>query len=158
MSTYSADEIFQFAIRIEENGRKFYLEMAEKFKSNEKIHALFQELSKQEVEHAIAFETILKSFQDYFSSGSYPEEYFTYLRAYANNSIFSEEILKEEKAKISDLKSAFDFAIRRELESISYYNELKNLVSPEDKDKIEQIIEEERKHFLRLNKQKQELV
>jgi len=158
MSQYSADEIFQFAIKIEENGKNFYTDMAKKFSKNEKISNLFKDLSNQEVEHGNMFSSMLKKFQDYSPSESYPEEYFTYLRAYAENAIFSDEALKREKEKITDLESALNFAIKRELESIHYYNELKNLVSSEDIKNIEQIIEEERKHFSYLNKTKRELV
>ncbi|MDH5717509.1 MAG: ferritin family protein [Spirochaetia bacterium] len=152
MSKYRADEIFQFAIKIEENGKKFYSEMSEKFKNNDKVHELFTDLSKQEVEHKKLFESMLSKFQNYSPEESFPEEYFTYLRSYADSTIFSDEVLKKEKENISDLASALNFAMRRELESINYYNELKNMVPDEDKDKIEQVIQEEKRHFLYLNK------
>ena len=53
--------------------------------------------------------------------------------------------------EISDVESAIDFAIGAELKSIQYYHEIKELVPKKHYDKIDRIIEEERKHFLKLS-------
>ena len=47
-----------------------------------------------------------------------------------------------------------DFAIKRELDSILYYHEIKRLVPVAQHAAIEQIIEEERKHFSALTEMK----
>jgi len=79
---------------------------------------------------------------------SYQGEYAAYLRAYVdNNIIFTKEVMDKELAKVKDTLAAFDFAIKRELDSILYYHEIKRLVPEAQHATIEQIIEEERKHF-----------
>ena len=49
------------------------------------------------------------------------------------------------------------FAIRREIDSINYYNEIKSFVPEEQRNLVEEIIEEERRHFLKLSEFKKKL-
>ena len=157
MSGYSIDEIFQFAIKMEEDGEKFYNRMAEKFKTNARVREVFQDLARQEVEHKNSFESMLKRFQSYSAPENFPEEYFAYIRAFAENAVFNQEKLDGEMQKISDPISALEFAMGRELDAVNYYHELKNLVQDSDKEKIIFIIEEEKRHYLYLNRVKREI-
>ncbi len=82
-------------------------------------------------------------------------EYSAYLRAYVdNNIIFTKEAMDKELAKVKNTVSAFDFAIKRELDSILYYHEIKKLVPATQHATLEQIIDEERKHFTLLTEMK----
>jgi rubrerythrin len=71
-----------------------------------------------------------------------------------NNIIFTKEAMDKELVNVKDTVSALDFAIKRELDSILYYHEIKKLVSTAQHDALEQIIEEERKHFFLLTEMK----
>jgi len=83
---------------------------------------------------------------------SYPGEYGAYLHDYAdNNLIFKKEVMDAEMARITDTLSAIDFAIRRELDSILYYHEIKGFIAKDQHDSIDKIINEERKHFKTLS-------
>ncbi len=150
MSTYNASEVFQFAIRIEENGEKFYRELADQVSDNS-IKNLFNSLAEEEIEHAKLFEEMLISFESYEPSELYPEEYFLYLKAFADNAIFEKEKLDEQIAKINNPIDAIQFAIRLELDSILYYQEMKKLVPPDQHNLLDKILEQERIHFLRLS-------
>ena len=150
MTKYNIDEIFQFAIRIEENGEAFYRDMAKRFESDHEAAELFLQLAEQEIEHKNFFSSLLKSIADY-SSDSYNEEYFLYLRAFADNSIFAGAELKKQLEAINDAKGAIKFAMNRELESVLYYQELKLLVKTEKQGTLDRIIDEEKKHFLKLH-------
>jgi len=157
MVLFNASEIYQFAIKIEENGEKFYKDLARKIE-NEEIKNLFNYLASEEVKHKETFENMLSKIKDYDLSGEYPEEYFTYLRTYANNIVFSEERLNEEIEKIKDIVSALDFGIQKEVETILYYQEIKNLIPKDQHSLIDAIIEEERGHFLKLSQIKENLL
>ena len=50
MSVFEPSEVFQFAIRIEEGGEKFYREMAEKL-NNAEVKTLFSALADEEIKH-----------------------------------------------------------------------------------------------------------
>ncbi len=95
---------------------------------------------------------MLSKIEEYEPFESYPGEYFSYLRAYADNIIFTPQRMEEEMKKITDAASALKFAIGRELDSILYYQEVKNLVPKNQRNIVDKIIEEERKHFMKLTK------
>ena len=149
MSVFGPSEVFQFAIRIEENGEKFYRVMAKKLDDAE-IKSLFSTLADQEVQHKNIYKGMDSKIEDYEPVESYPGEYFSYLRTYADNIIFTPERMDEEMGKIKDVPSALKFAIDRELDSILYYQEVKNLVPENQRGEIDRIVEEERRHFLKL--------
>ncbi|MBN2568462.1 MAG: hypothetical protein JXB42_03420, partial [Deltaproteobacteria bacterium] len=78
----------------------------------------------------------------------YANEYVSYLRNYVDSKIiFTKEAMERELTKIKDVSSALDFAIRREMDSILYYQEIKALVVKDQHKVIDGIIGEERSHF-----------
>ena len=128
---FDPSEVFQLAIRIEENGEKFYRSMADKLQDPE-VKELFTFLADEEVGHKNFYKDILSKIDTFEPYESYPGEYFSYLRAYANNIIFSEKTFEVKLEEIGDALSAIDFAIKAELDSILYYQEIKKL-EPEKK-------------------------
>lgn len=148
-------EVLQFAIKIEENGWEFYRKVADT-SNNEKIKELFIFLADEEIKHKEIFEGMLPEIEKYEPREIYPPEYFAYLRAYADNIIFKKGIDKELSKKLDTL-SIIDFGIRMELDSIAYYHETQNFVPRNQQNVIDRIIEEERKHFVKLSELKKEL-
>ena len=150
MSIFEPNEIFQFAIRIEENGEKFYREMAHKL-NDAAVQELFSALADEEVKHKKTYEKLVSKIEKYEPFESFPGEYFEYLRAYADNHIFTPDILQKEMVKITDASAALQFAIQRELDSILYYEEVKKLVPKNQRETIDKIIDEERRHYMKLS-------
>jgi len=149
MPLFNVSEIFEFAIQIEENGEKFYRKVAQKIE-NQGLKKTFNFLADQEVKHKAVFKEMASELDKYEPPESYPGEYFTYLKSYAENLIFPKE-LEKDSLSANDITSALDFAIRRELDSILYYQDVKGFISKAFENKIEKIIEEERKHFIQLS-------
>ena len=151
MVMFNVSEVFQFAIRIEENGERFYRRVAEKI-DDENIKRIFKYLADEEGRHKEYFESIKSRFdrQEYQTPESYSGEYEAYLKAFVDTRIFDLEKQEEEMLKIDSLLQAIEFALQRELDSILYYQELKGLVPAHQQGLIDTIIEEERKHFLEL--------
>lgn len=149
MGTFSADEIYQFAIRIEENGGKFYRYAAENA-TDAKIKKVLGYMADEELKHRDKFKHMLSEIHDYEPEQSYPQEYFAYIRSYADHVLFSGERMGGELDVVKDVVSALDFGIQRELDSILYYQEIKNLVPQKQHGSIEGIISEERRHFTQL--------
>ena len=148
--SFNVSEILQFAIRIEENGEEFYRLMAQKLKKLE-LRETFTYLADEEVRHRHIFETMASRIVTYEPPESYTEEYFAYLKAYADGYIFTKEKKGKLMArKVKTAKEALDFALGAEVDSILYYLEAKNLVSDDQKGIIDKIIEEERRHYLKL--------
>jgi len=151
MSVFEPSEVFQFAIRIEEGGEKFYREMAKKLPDAE-VKKLFSVLAEEEIKHKKTYQDMVSKIEEYEPAESYPGEYFAYLRAYADNIIFTPQKMEEKIKSITNAKSALEFAIDRELDSILYYEEAKKLVPKNQRVLIDTIIEEERRHFVKLSK------
>ena len=112
-------------------------------------------LAQAEIAHKKTFEGIFAKMEKYSPPESYEGEYSSYLRDYVDsNIIFTREAMDKELSKVKDTMSALDFAIRRELDSILYYHEIKRFVPTAQHVAIDQIIDEERKHFSRLSEAK----
>ncbi|MCM8757065.1 MAG: ferritin family protein [Candidatus Omnitrophica bacterium] len=152
---YSASEVLQFAIRIEENGESFYRKLAEKT-TEPKAKQIFSFLAQQEKQHGKKFKEMLKEVENYQPEEMYPDEYFTYLRSFADNIIFT-SVTDQELSEKPGRAEAIDFAIRRELDSIMYYLETKPLLPAAQRKTVDQIIEEERRHFLQLSNLRKEI-
>ncbi|MBL7136828.1 MAG: ferritin family protein [Candidatus Marinimicrobia bacterium] len=150
MSMFNSSEIYQFAIKIEENGEKFYRQMTEKL-DDPKVKELFTFLANEEVDHKRTFEKMLSKFEDYTPVESYPGEYFAYLKAYADNLVFGFKRFDDDISKIEDAASAVQFAIGKELDTIMYFQEMKNIVPKSELNRINAIINEERKHVVKLS-------
>lgn len=156
MNMFKPDEIYQFAIKIEENGEQFYRKMKDKL-DNEKVCELFEFLAEEEVKHKKTFKGMLSKFEEYEPSESYPGEYFHYLRAYADNLIFNMEKMEEDIKNINNAVAAVNYGIKKELDTIAYYREMENLVKESEISKIDAIIGEERKHVVKLSEIKESL-
>jgi len=156
MAIFEAKEIFKFAIRIEENGEKFY-RFASNLVEDDETKKIFNYLADEEMKHKEIFTDLLSGITKDVSFDNYSDEYFDYLRYYIDNIIFTEEQLKVQEKEVKDVSSAIKFAMQRELDSILYYHEVEKFVSKDKKSLIEKIIAEERKHYAKLSEMKKNL-
>lgn len=153
---FNASEVFQFAIRIEENGGKYYRHFSKTLVDSE-IKNVFSQLADEEIAHKRIFEEMVSKIEKYEPPESYPGEYFAYLRAYADNIVFDQKKLEKELSEIKDAIAAVEFGIRREVDAILYYLEMRNNVAVDHQKEILKIVEEERRHFLKLTELKKKL-
>ena len=128
----------------------FYDRLAEKFDHDESVRELFEDLARQEGDHRHFFENLAHKVQDDAIS-DLPEDYFLYLRAFADNAVFTDKGLERAVSVISDIEGALDFCMKRESDAVSYYTELKMLVLEEERASIDDVIREEKKHYMQLN-------
>jgi rubrerythrin len=151
MKLFESNEIYLFAVRIEENGEKFYRHAAQIAQDKESRN-MFSFLADEEVRHKKTFETMLSKMEKRDIEESYPGEYLAYLQDYLDNKIiFSKTATETEYPEVKDTLSAIEFAIQREMNSVLYYHEVKKFVAPSQQDDIDKIIEEERNHFSQLS-------
>jgi rubrerythrin len=156
MGVFTASDIVEFAIRIEENGAAFY-RFAIQIAKDESTKNLFAQLAKAEDQHKKTFEKIFAAMDKAAPPEAYAGEYAAYLHNYVDNAIiFKKEALDQELAKVKDTMSALDFAIQREMDSILYYHEIKGLVPANEHGTVDLIIEEERRHLAMLSTMKKQ--
>ena len=151
MKIFESQDILLFAKRIEENGERFYQQSAD-WLQDTKAKELFRYLAEEERVHRNVFEGMLSTMQKFDVRESYEGEYLSYLQDYLDRKvIFDSKTAQGELADVQDPVSAIDFAIRREMDAILYFTEVKHFVSEGQQGPIDRILIEERGHFSKLN-------
>ncbi|TYB30721.1 MAG: ferritin family protein [Candidatus Mcinerneyibacterium aminivorans] len=147
-------KIVEFATGIEDAGYEFYNKISSKTK-DPKIKRIFTSLAKAELQHKKTFANMLKDKSVKINTDLFPEEYYF---EYASKVIFDKEKLENEYRMIDSPIDALNFGIRRELDTILYYQELNRMIDENKiETQVENIIKEERKHFMKLTNYKEEL-
>ena len=150
-------DVVNFAVRIEENGERFYREAAETV-PDQSVKELFERLAKEEMGHKKTFEKVLSGLGSYQPPETYEGEYLAYLTAFIDGrAVFKDHPKVPELAKARTVIGALDFAIQRELDSILFYQEMRGFVMGADRTSIvDLIIDEEKTHFAILSKLRRE--
>ncbi|NOX34676.1 MAG: ferritin family protein [Deltaproteobacteria bacterium] len=142
---FNANDIFEMAVKIEQNGAIFYRNAAKQVKGEQHKEFLLG-LAKMEDNHETTFANMQKGLKDQesFSTTFDPDdENALYLKALADTRIFFK---KEQPGK--SLKSILGCAIQAEKDSIAFYLGIKELVPPKlGQSKIDDIIKEEMSHI-----------
>lgn len=145
---FNADEIFEIAERIEENGAKFYTKAAEFFKGTGQDQLLL-DLAKMEKEHKATFAKLRADSAireiDVFDPD---EDVKKYLQAFADGQIFD---INHDPAKLlvgnKTLPEIIRIAIGLEKDSVVFYLGIRDMVPPNlGKNQITKIIAEEKNH------------
>lgn len=155
---FNADEVFQMAEKIEKNGVAFYRKAAEIFSDNSSIQTLMNNLASMEEEHRI----IYAAMRSELSEGEQERTIFDpenqvidYLNAIADKNVFdTSKNMIDELSSNTTIGEVLRLAIGAEKDSIIFYLGMKDMI-PEKrgKAKIDEIIEEEKKHIVMLSKQ-----
>ncbi len=134
----SLEELLGVALKIEGSGYEFYTTLANRGTKNKE---LFKRLAEQEREHMKTFEKIVAQSKE--KSGLQPlnKEAVGYLKIFAETSIFPEI----EQDVPDDLEEALQIALDVEKDSVVFYEELAKYAP--QKETIQKIVEEEKKHF-----------
>jgi rubrerythrin len=142
---FNANDIFEMAIKIEENGALFYRNAAEKVDGQENKQFLL-DLAAMEDGHATTFAAMqkdLKGKETAPTSFDPENENALYLKALADARVFAK---KEEPD--NSFKSILYSAVQAEKDSIVFYLGMKGLVSEQaGKSKLDDIIQEEMSHI-----------
>jgi rubrerythrin len=157
---YSAKEVLDMALRIEENGEFFYSLAAEAAKTD-KVKELFTFLHKEEMQHTRCFKALIKEAGTEKTPDKldpYLEEAYLYLNALADSEVFTDADEGAEFAqKIKSEEEAIDYAIKAEKDALLFYYEISNFIREKDRVVLDKIVGEEKKHLQQLTNIKNEL-
>jgi rubrerythrin len=148
MAQFSVREVVEQAVQTEKVGNEFYSSMAKKFHDKHELKELFELLASQELKHEKVFAELEKQISDGEPEGW--DEVSLYLKALVDSEFF----LGKDKS-LSAIKSvqtaaeAIKFALGFERETLLYYHGLREMIK--EKDIIDEIIKEEKRHILWLN-------
>lgn len=150
---FTGKEVLDMAVRIEENGMKFYADASKAAKSHQ-LKDLFHALSEEEGTHIKMFLELKKILVgDDPSAGfdPYLEDAQQYLKSMADTEVFTNpEAGKEAARSLKDEKEAISMAIGMEKDSLLFYYELERMIRERDRKVIESLIEQEKDHVRKL--------
>lgn len=152
---FNADEMLKIAIRIEENGARFYRKAAER-QSELRNRETLEQLAGMEDTHKMTFEKMRTRISEAEKTQTVFDplnESAQYLAAMADThggegSPAAADALTG-KESITEI---IDIALGLEKESILFYIGLKDMVPPNlGRDRLDDIIRQERQHIIQLN-------
>jgi rubrerythrin len=151
---FNAAEVFRVAIKIEENGKKFY-DHAAKVIDDPVVKKLFEELAVQEVDHKKRFEELKAQLpaQPQTSDVWFPEnEMEAYLKMMADQHVFtSDETLQAALAELKNVRDALKMAIEFEKDSVIFFLSMQEATdNKKDQEMIGLLVKEEQAHLRRL--------
>jgi len=147
----NVSEIIEFAVYIEQNGYKFYVETMKKFK-DERLLKLFQFLADEEFKHESTFKNLLKEVGSVTPHESYPGEYEAYMKDFLKtHALSNDETLKQRLDSIQTIDDAIQVALDFEKDSIILFTMLKKYIEKEKQHFVEAIIQEEVLHIFKIN-------
>ena len=158
---FNAAEVFEIAIQIEENGRKFYEKAQEKIADPE-IRAVFDYLAVEEVKHKMKFEELKAKLPESAKESKVwdPEdETGRYLKMMADMHVFrSEADLERRIGSIGSGAEALNLAIQFEKDSIVFFLAVQEETDEnQGKKLIGQLVKEEQGHLKKLSLQLRKL-
>lgn len=145
---FSFSEALQLAIEREKESQALYQRLSKKT-SNEEIKKIYNFLYSQEVVHEAFFTTILQNTTpEPFPRSAAENEHVIYIIDQLNNTKISARFYEEQ---LDNPEAALNYAITRETDAIIFYVGLKELMLPEDQEKITEIIWQEARHAIILS-------
>ena len=142
---FNANDIFEMAVKIEQNGAVFYRSAAENI-TDEDQKAFLLELAVMEDAHEKTFAQMQKELSENEKAATTfdpQDENVLYLQALADSKVF----FKKDKPG-NTLANILGSAIQAEKDSIAFYLGMKGLIPGKmGQDKIDHIIKEEMKHI-----------
>ena len=149
MSLLNVNELVQFAVRIEENGEKFYREWAQRAGDPER-KSFFNKLADDEIKHKQLYAKMLGDVKSFEPDIDTYEEYMAYLKMFSDGVLFNEEKNREQMKAVKTVGQALDFAAQQELDSILFYLELRSFVPKDQETIVNEVVKEERRHYIDL--------
>jgi len=152
---FNANEIFQIAIDIEENGKRFY-EKAIDLVDNPDVKALLASLAQEEVEHLKRFAELKAQLPKAAAEDTIwdPEhEMNQYLQMMADMNVFRSNLdLGEVLSSVKNLEDVLRLGIQFEKDSIVFYITIQDATEEKKgREFIGQLVNEEKKHLMRLS-------
>ncbi len=152
MKLFEVREFIKTAIKDEETGLAFYTALAE-VSENEQVSQKLKSIAQEEVGHKKRFQEMLEEIGDYHPGEHYEGEYENYVNALFEEKKFPTPDEAEKKARTAESTvEALDIAKTLEKDTILFLSEMKNFIPDDYTGYIDEIISEEQKHLLDLNK------
>ncbi len=144
---FRGGEVLNMAIRIEQQGVKFY-EACASWTEQESVAEVFRRLMEQEKLHAQVFSRMKEAFKDYPLPESYPGEMRSYIDSFVSDQVFYDtEQAVDETSRMNNPFKAIEFGIQFEQRSILFYSAIKDIIRKSETKVVDEVIEQEHRHI-----------
>jgi len=143
-------DLVDIAVQTETRGEKFYQDASQRASDPESVK-LFTYLAEQEARHRVVFAGLSAAITVTEIDNTTWEEAMAYIEATVDQAFFAGD--KTPIAEIPEQATVADMlrmAIEFEQQTLLYFYTLRDLVQPQNRDIVDQIVAEERSHVLRL--------
>ncbi len=152
-NVFNAAEVIDMGIEKEKKRRDFYGLVATTLKAKEKKKLFFQ-LKVWEETHVKKFTEIRNSLEESEVAESYQGEFAAYIKAAVDDMLYDQVSPEEFSKNVKSELSAIQYGMGFEKDAILFFNELLRYMAPYHKDKVQELIDEEKKHLVYLSELK----
>lgn len=149
-NVFNAAEVIDMGIEKEKKRMEFYGLAAFTFKEHE-LKELFQKLRDWEETHIKKFTAIRNSVTDEEIQESYQGEFTAYLKATVDDMLYKQVSASEFSKNVKSPLDAINYGISFEKDAVLFFNELIEYMPSTHKDKVRELVEEEKKHIIYLS-------
>jgi rubrerythrin len=150
---FSAAEIIDMGIVKEKKRRDFYGFAADKFKEKD-MKDLFSKLRDWEDEHVKKFTDIRKSTDTYEVQESSQGEFAAYMKFAVDDMLYAQISAEWFARSVTKPLAAIEYGIGFEKDAILFFSELLKYMMGPNREKVEELINEEKKHLIYLSELK----
>lgn len=152
---FNAADVFQVAVQIEENGKKFY-EQSLTCIDDPEVKKLFEELAREEMEHKKKFESLLAELPKEAATPTVfdPEnKEAEYIQMMADQHVFAKGGSVDSKVcELKEMEDALRLAIDFEKDSVIFFLSMQEATDTrKGKELISLLVKEEQEHLRRLS-------
>ncbi len=148
-NVFNAAEVIDMCIEKEKKRRDFYAAVATQFKQKE-MNELFTRLRDWEAEHIKKFTDIRNSVEESEVIESYQGEFEAYMKALVDDMLYKQVSADGFSKYVKTPLDAIRYGMEFEKDAILFFRELLSYMTSVHKEKVEELIDEEKKHLVYL--------
>ena len=152
-NVFNAAEVVDLGIEKEKKRRDFYGFAAAAFKEKE-MKDLFTRLRDWEDTHIKKFTEIRNSIEESEAAETYEGELAEYIKATVDDMLYKQASAEWFAKNVKTQLTAIRYGIGFEKDAILFFNELLKYMTPHHREKVQELIDEEKKHLIYLNELK----
>jgi rubrerythrin len=156
-NVFNAAEVIDMGIEKERKRRDFYGYVALKFEEKD-MKDLFSRLRDWEETHIKKFTEIRNTLEESEATESYPGELITYVKAAVDDILYKQVSAEWFSKNVRAPLTAIQYGIGFERDAILFFNELLKYMASSHREKVQELIDEEKKHLIYLSELKQKYV
>ena len=144
---FSAAEVIDMGIIKEKKRRDFYGYAAEAFKTRD-TGELFTRLRDWEEQHIKKFTDIRNTLEETEVSETHEGELAVYMKVAVDDVLYNQVSVEWFAKNVKNELEAIRYGMGFEKDAILFFNELLGYMNPQHKEKVQELINEEKKHLI----------